>query len=691
MIPFTLPEHALPSMVWKDTKTSLEIEEIYSELLKPPSLRDSVVVVPSCIGIDDISRWIDHEYFSCIDNEDLVPVSALVAQPEQMYTQTQPHREKLDTMPIHKGTFGDEESLYQDMALVATPLRPKEWKTIAKAIDAVNKEYDELRSIDCWSESKVIEWADVKRDAQKRGVSVTRGRLFPICVVKHSESEKERKYKGRVCYQGNNVVDETGSLAVFAELGSSASLASGARVVDAYALMHGHKGEQSDAPKAYTQCPMLKGLPGYNEQESWVTLEPDQWPESWRGMKDPVCPLNRALYGHPLAGTYWEQFYTGVAVNKCGFLPVPGWECLFYHMQLRCLLSIYVDDFKVAGPAQKVDAVWKELRKYLKLDDPTPFGRYLGCNQNQINITPEQSRKYLENIIPVVFKEKLEGGMKWSDMTHKCPPIRAVEYDMREFMSSCVDKYCELTGTQERNLKTVTCPGVDDHQLKPENYEIAGGLSGDASKIIMKILYGARTCRWDLQQACNSLAREVSKWNKNCDIRLHKLVCWIKSSAEICLQGWIGDHIDQLRLVLYVDADFASDLRTSKSTSGAYVCLVGPQSFFPIVSLCKKQGCVSHSSTEAEIISLEHAMRNEALPLIALWDIVYYMCVGSGGTGNQGGSHNNKLFHQAGGFIPRFLRPSIRSNLKWRQRMYLVLLLIILISTLSVNFWLKSN
>ena len=190
------------------------------------------------------------------------------------------------------------------MSLVATALRPKEWKSIPKAKERVQSEYDSLRKIKCWNEKGVREWADVKREANKAGTSVAKGRVFPICVVKHSESAVLKKYKGRVCFQGNNVVDESGTLAVFAEQGSSASLASGARIVDAYALLKGNKGEQSDAPKAYTQCPMLNSLPGYKEQVTWVSLERDQWPPGWEGMLDPVCPLERALYGHPLAGTY---------------------------------------------------------------------------------------------------------------------------------------------------------------------------------------------------------------------------------------------------------------------------------------------------------------------------------------------------------------------------------------------------
>ena len=32
-----------------------------------------------------------------------------------------------------------------------------------------------------------------------------------------------------------------------------------------------------------------------------------QWPESWSSMGDPIVPLERNLYGHPLAGLLWEK------------------------------------------------------------------------------------------------------------------------------------------------------------------------------------------------------------------------------------------------------------------------------------------------------------------------------------------------------------------------------------------------
>ena len=40
--------------------------------------------------------------------------------------------------------------------------------------------------------------------------------------------------------------------------------------------------------------------------------------------------------------------------NKClaqaGFRPIKAWPPCFYHEKLKLVLSVYVDDFKLAGP-----------------------------------------------------------------------------------------------------------------------------------------------------------------------------------------------------------------------------------------------------------------------------------------------------------------------------------------------------
>ena len=41
---------------------------------------------------------------------------------------------------------------------------------------------------------------------------------------------------------------------------------------------------------------------------------------------------------------------------KCHFGPVPGWERLFFHKQLKLILSVYVDDSKLVGRTENLKA-----------------------------------------------------------------------------------------------------------------------------------------------------------------------------------------------------------------------------------------------------------------------------------------------------------------------------------------------
>ena len=50
--------------------------------------------------------------------------------------------------------------------------------------------------------------------------------------------------------------------------------------------------------------------------------------------------------------------------------------------------------------------------------------------------------------------------------------------------------------------------------------------------------------------------------------------------------------------------------------------LLGSNTCVPLSWACKKQGAVSHSSTEAEIISFDFGMRCEGLPMLTLWEEV---------------------------------------------------------------------
>ena len=84
--------------------------------------------------------------------------------------------------------------------------------------------------------------------------------------------------------------------------------------------------------------------------------------------------------------------------------------------------------------------------------------------------------------------------------------LRGMKYSMAGFMQQCIERYTELTKIAPDKIKAAATPGLDDSSMLPEDWETKGELSGEAAKIVMKIIYAARFYRWDLPQSINYLA-----------------------------------------------------------------------------------------------------------------------------------------------------------------------------------------
>ena len=93
-------------------------------------------------------------------------------------------------------------------------------------------------------------------------------------------------------------------------------------------------------------------------------------------------------------------------------------------------------------------------------------------------------------------------------------------------------------------------------------------------------------------------------------------MCYIHSTYNLRLTGWVGDEAKEIAPHLFADADFAGDCKTSKSIFGLQLMLLGPNTYYPITGQSKKQGCQSHSTSEAEIVAAEHALRTVGLPAL---------------------------------------------------------------------------
>ena len=144
-----------------------------------------------------------------------------------------------------------------------------------------------------------------------------------------------------------------GFCAVFSEQDSSASQMTAAKDMDIISRPTGCAGQAPDAVSVYTQekmedAPKLLKISKLERADNWIRLSRHRGPKSWSSLEDPVVPLVRNLYGHPLAGLLWEWQF-GKIILEPSWRKVSNWECLFVHSETRLFLSVHVDDKKMSG------------------------------------------------------------------------------------------------------------------------------------------------------------------------------------------------------------------------------------------------------------------------------------------------------------------------------------------------------
>ena len=136
--------------------------------------------------------------------------------------------------------------------------------------------------------------------------------------------------------------------------------------------------------------------------------------------------------------------------------------------------------------------------------------------------------------------------------------VRSIEYNMEDFLRSCVERYKELTGVT--TLSRAAMPFLQEHSepdftdtaassratssaadalrdalekssIKDARSAMPQQLKPYAAKVLMKILYAARYARLDLFRAVCAVAQFITKWDEQCDLRLYRLVCYINSTS----------------------------------------------------------------------------------------------------------------------------------------------------------------
>ena len=186
------------------------------------------------------------------------------------------------------------------------------------------------------------------------------------------------------------------------------------------------------------------------------------------------------------------------------------------------------------------------LRQELRLEDETPLVLYLGCRISKGEATLHDKTK-----------------------------VQTATYDMETYLEMTVKKYCDGTGFDSSKFKTVpspspaeetkhhparapaqsgkshrctwcghTMPVDSDGRLvppppipkAPEEEEVndanRGSLAPQAASILMKLLYAARVCRFDLLRRINN---ESTIWLARSPSGLRRRMLFYTISWRMCL------------------------------------------------------------------------------------------------------------------------------------------------------------
>ena len=221
-------------------------------------------------------------------------------------------------------------------------------------------------------------------------------------------------------------------------------------------------------PSKNGRCSQKLKIPKSECPDIWIRLPRHNWPKSW-SREDPVVPLERNLYGHPLAGLLWERQFEKILL-KHGWEKIPNWRCLFVHREKGLFLSVYADDIKLAGKKQKSwsDVETTQQRSRFGRTNIFPGSRVLGLHST----TMPNKQRYCGQLQNHVRIENFRGESRETTIPSKSSYLWS--YDMAGHAKKCVERYCESANKTTQQLHKVSTPCIDDHHFKEEETKSVG-------------------------------------------------------------------------------------------------------------------------------------------------------------------------------------------------------------------------
>ena len=129
--------------------------------------------------------------------------------------------------------------------------------------------------------------------------------------------------------------------------------------------------------------------------------------------------------------------------------------------------------------------------------------------------------------------------------------------EVREWEGEAVDDEKVLSGLMAATMHTAETKFNPGKKNQKREHCDPGLLNDIAAMMLMTILYSARVARYDLLKAVAFLAKRITRWDAKCDRRLHRLMCYIYTTWDHIMVGWVGDAPRDISACIFCDDDFA--------------------------------------------------------------------------------------------------------------------------------------
>jgi len=279
-----------------------------------------------------------------------------------------------------------------------------------------------------------------------------------------------------------------------------------------------------------------------------------------QGKEKMVCRLNKSIYGLKQAARVWNKRLNSILVKE-GFTQSQVDLCLYTKVTNsdKVYIMIYVDDIIIASNnARHVSSMYKELCDYFELTDLGDISYYLG-----IKITKDEEGIYSINQTSYIKKV-----------------LRT--YGMEDAKESKVPLDIGYKKTKD-----------ESNRIEKKKYQ----------SLIGALIYIATNTRVDIAASVSILSRKMNCPTELDWLEAKRIVRYLKGTKDLNLRLGSTKKEEKNILVGYSDADWAQDVEDRKSNSGYLFKFNGGT----ISWACRKQSCVTLSSTEAEYIALAEA------------------------------------------------------------------------------------